>query len=98
MGYKNREAKSIGSILSKIVNEHGWGSRLDEQMLISKWETIAGRMIARNTINLKLYNKKLYLKFESAALKHEISYAKSTLIENINNVMDKEVVREIVLE
>lgn len=97
MAFRNYESQELGKIIKSIINEHGWGSKLDEQNLIKSWEKIAGRLIAKNTIDLRLRSGRLYLKLDSAAVKHEISYAKELLIKNINEELDKEVVREIII-
>jgi len=43
-----------------------------------------------------LKNKKLYVRFDSAALKQEMSYAKSTLLDNINRTIGHIVADEVV--
>jgi len=42
--------------------------------------------------------KSLILKLDSAALKQELNYAKTTLISNLNKSVQKNIVKEIIIQ
>ena len=60
------------------------------------WEKLMGKTIAGHTLKIQLRNKKLFLHFDSPALKEELSYSKQKVIQMINEEFGEEVVREII--
>ena len=61
------------------------------------WEKLMGAGIAGHTTNIALRNKKLYLTFDSAALKQELTYSKSKVIEMMNKELGEDAITEIVI-
>ena len=94
---RNREMQSLGDVIRKFINTSGLRPKLQEAEIIANWEEIVGKMIARHTLDLSLSNKKLVLKFDNAALKNEMSYAKSKLMQNINDRFKSRVVEEVII-
>jgi predicted nucleic acid-binding Zn ribbon protein len=95
--YKRVNSQSLGEVIQQFIKRNGMQPKLDEATLVAQWEEIVGKMIARHTLDLYLKNQKLFIKFDSAALRQEMSYAKSKLIENINKTIGHTCVNEIVL-
>jgi len=98
-GQYHRESneQSLGEAIQHFVNALGLKPKMTEADIIANWEDIVGKMIAKHTLDLSLNKKKLSLRFDNAALKQEMSYAKSKLIENINKRYNREVVTEVVI-
>jgi predicted nucleic acid-binding Zn ribbon protein len=96
--FQNRsEGKSLGDVLKNIVNQYGIGEKLVEAKIVSDWEKIVGKMIARHTTKLFIKKNKLFIQIDSAPLKNEISYAKSKLLEAIQNETNSKLIEEIIL-
>lgn len=95
--YLNRsEGISIGDAIKKLINQYGIGEKLIEAKIISAWEEIVGKMIARHTQKLFVKKNKLYIQFDSAALKNEMLYARTKLLENVQNISESKLIDEII--
>jgi len=90
-----------GKTLKEAIDQMMKKSHLDEKFLDmelqSRWEDLAGSLIARHTIDLSTRNRTLYLKLNSAPLKQEVNFRKQLLINKINTKMGKTVISEIVI-
>lgn len=96
MNNKRQNTQSLGDIIQQYIRKSGIQPKLDEAEITKRWEDIVGQMISNHTRDIYLKNKKLYIRFDSAALKQEMSYAKTTLIENVNRSIGRLVVDEII--
>ena len=95
--YLNRsEGISIGDALKKLINQYGIGEKLVEAKIVASWEEIVGKMIARHTQKLFVKKNKLFIQFDSSALKNEMMYARTKLLENIRKVSESSLIDEIV--
>ena len=61
------------------------------------WKKLMGNGIAVHTTKIELRNKKLYLTFDSAALKQELTYSKSKVIELMNKDLEENAIEEIII-
>ncbi len=95
--YKRQNSQSLGEVIRQYIENTGIQPKLDEANIIAKWEDIVGRMIARSTNDLYIKNRKLFLKLNSAAIRQEISYSKSKLIEHVNESIGHIAIDDIVL-
>ena len=68
-----------------------------EVQLRNSWEKLMGKTIADHTTKIYIKDKKLHLRFDSPALKQELTYAKEKVIDSINKEFESEVVTEIVI-
>ena len=96
MNHKRQNTQSLGDIIQQYIRKSGIQPKLDEAEIIKRWEDIVGQMISSHTRDIYLKNKKLYLRFDSAALKQEMSYAKTTLVDNVNRSIGRLIVEEVV--
>ena len=55
-----------------------------------------GPSIFKHTVNINFIGEKLFISLDSDVLRHELSYAKSKIIEILNAELKEEVVREII--
>jgi predicted nucleic acid-binding Zn ribbon protein len=95
--WRSNEVQSLGDVIRRFINKSGLRPKMQEAEIIAHWEEIVGKMIAKHTLDLSLQNKKLTLRFDNAALKNEMMYAKSKLMENINTRFGQKVVEEVVI-
>ncbi len=95
--YKRTNSQSLGEVIQQFIKSSGMQPKLDEATLIAKWEEIVGKMIARGTNDLYVKNRKLFIKFNSSALRQEISYSKSKLIDNVNDAIGHSAIDEVIL-
>ena len=91
------DVRPLGDLIKEFYELHKGPDYLEEQRIIQSWPQVVGPFIASHTIDLSIKNKVLFVRVDSDALRSELGYSKSLLIKNLNEVVGKEMVREIVL-
>lgn len=95
---KRRNELSMKEALDALVSAYGLRERLDEQAVASFWDELAGGMVAKHTVSIKLRRGKLYIKVDSAPLRQELTFMREGLINTINGKLGRPVVQEIMLD
>lgn len=87
--------RSLKEALEALVSDYGLRAKLDEQAIRAGWSDVAGEMIARHTVKIDLRRGKLTVKVDSAPLRQELTFMRTTLVELLNRRFEREVVTEI---
>lgn len=93
-----RDGKSIKGVWNDFMKKSNLNRKLVEQEINSRWEELAGPLVARHTTKLNFYNDKLTVYLDSAPLKHEVSMRKSSLLAKVNKGLDGDVVDELIIK
>ena len=96
MEYYN--VQKLGDLIREFIQMHKGPDYLDEMKIINSWKAVVGSFIASHTIDLAIRNKMLFVRVDSDALRMELSYSKSVLKDNLNGLVGRELVEEIVLQ
>ena len=88
---------SIKEAIEHLLKAYKLNDRLAEKKLISSWESVMGKMIANHTLDLSIRHKQLHVTLDSAALRNELSLAKSKIVKMLNENVGSEVINEVVL-
>lgn len=91
------DVKSLGDLIKEFYEQHRGSGYLDEIKLINSWPKVVGPFIASHTIDLSIKNQVLFVRVDSDALRNELNYSKSLLLKNLNEIVGKELLNEIVL-
>lgn len=94
---KRHNEQTLGEVLQQMINRMGMQPKLDESKLNEVWEDLVGKLIARDTEQLYIVKNTVYVRFKSAALKQEVSYAKNKLLQHINEALGGNRIKEIIL-
>ena len=94
---KKSNDQRLGDAIRELIETYQIKGKLDEVKLISSWEKVTGKVIVKHTKDIFIKNRKLYIKLDSPALKNELMYARSTLLESLNNEAGSVVIDEIVI-
>ena len=95
MGYF--DAKPLGELIKEFYEQHRGAKYLDEVKVVESWPKVVGAFIASHTIDLSIKNGIMFVRVDSDALRSELSYSKSLLIKNLNELVGNEILKEIVL-
>jgi len=93
---KNSNEQTLKEVIQALIDTYRLKDGLQESKLLQSWDKIAGPFIAKNTESLFIRKKTLYVRIGSPALKNELSFAKSKLIDALNKEVKQEVINEIV--
>ena len=91
------DVRTVGELVREFYELHKGPDYIDELKVINSWKKVVGPFIASHTIDLAIRNHVLYVRVDSDALRSELSYSKSLLLKNLNEMVGKEVISEIVL-
>ena len=91
------DVSTVGELIQEFYELHKGPDYVDELKVINSWKKVVGPFIASHTIDLAIRNHVLYVRVDSDALRSELSYSKSLLLKNLNEMVGKEVILEIVL-
>jgi predicted nucleic acid-binding Zn ribbon protein len=83
--------------IEKFLKDFKLEDKLNETKLVGSWEKVAGKLIARHTQEIFVKDHVLYIKADSSALKQELTYMKSKLIDKLNRESSTVVIKDISL-
>jgi predicted nucleic acid-binding Zn ribbon protein len=88
----------LGDAINILFKQEKLDVRLAQFAVKNSWADIAGEMIAKNTTEISFNNKTLFIALSSAALKHELSFRKQVLIDNVNKFTGSKFIEELVIK
>jgi predicted nucleic acid-binding Zn ribbon protein len=91
------DVQPLSELIKAFYAQHKGPGYVDELKVIQSWSKVVGPFIASHTIDLSIRNKILFARIDSDALRNELGYSKSLLLKNLNEMVGKEVISEIVL-
>jgi len=88
--------KPLGEIIKELIETYHLEGRLNEVRAVHSWEKVVGELIAKYTKDVFIRKGKLYVKVDSPALKNELMYNASVILERLNAEAGGKVVEEII--
>ena len=88
----------IGDILKEIIQVNKLQSGIDDISVKDAWKSLMGNGVNSYTRNVVLKGSTLYVELTSAVLRQELSYGKDKIIRMINDELQRDVVKEVVLK
>lgn len=92
------DEKPLKQAIEEFLKAFKLNDKINQSRVREVWEAIVGQVIVKHTQNLFIKNKILFVQLDSAALREELSYAKTKLIKNINKKVGGEVIEDIVFK
>ena len=83
--------------IEEFLDRYHLRDKLDQAKVIQAWEKVVGEMVARNTSQLHIRHKVLYVKVNTAALRNELLFARTKIMNALNKEAGGKVIEEIVL-
>ncbi len=91
------DVKPLGELIQAFCEQHRGPEYLDEVKVVKSWPKVVGPFIALHTIDLSIKDGRLFVRVDSDALRNELSFSKSLLQKNLNEMVGKKIVKEILL-
>ena len=91
------DVKPLKELVKEFYEQHRGPEYLDEIKAINSWDKVVGPFIASHTIDLSIKNKVLFVRVDSDALRNELNYSKSLLLKNLNELIGKDLLSDLVL-
>lgn len=87
----------LGEAIKDLLDAYKLTNRLYETRLLDAWESTVGTMIAKHTTNIYIKRRKLYVVLDSPAIRNELSYSRTKIVQMLNMSAEHTVIDEIVL-
>lgn len=97
MAKRFNQENSIGDVLKQFIQENKLETGMDKINVQDAWKNLMGPGVNNYTIEVLLKGSTLYVALSSAVLREELSYGKDKIIKMINEELQKEIVKELVL-
>lgn len=94
--FSKRKEVSLGDAIREMLKENGMEDKMVETRLLNEWDNVVGPIISQHTISKRIDKSILFVKLDSASLRHELSYARDHLKKQLNQTVNKDVLKDIV--
>jgi len=81
-----------------MLKSYKLDSKFTEAALVNSWEKVVGPMIAKHTVQLSVYKRKLYVKMDNAALRNELTYAREKIKTALNRQAGAQIIDELIFK
>ena len=89
---------TVGELIKAFYEERKGPGYLDEVKILKGWSGVVGPFIAQYTKDLFIKDGVLFVQLSSDSLRNELSYSKSILRKNLNDLAGREVLSDIVFK
>ncbi|OQX72943.1 MAG: hypothetical protein B6D61_13105 [Bacteroidetes bacterium 4484_249] len=93
---KNSNEQTLKEAINELLKSYKLENGVNNSRLIKSWDDVTGDMISKHTEQIFIKKTTLYVKLDSPALKHELSFARSKLIKLLNKSVNRNIIEEIV--
>jgi hypothetical protein len=88
---------TVGDVLKQIIQVNKLQPGMDQIDVKEAWKSLMGNGVNSYTKNVALRGNTLYVELTSSVLREELSHGKSKIIAMINEELQREVIKEVVL-
>ena len=90
------EFQPLGKAIRSLLNSYNLSTKFDEASLISSWERIAGKPIAKRTRKIYIRDKVLFIEFDSPTMRHDFSLHRQQVLDMLQKEFGAGIITEIV--
>lgn len=94
---REKNIHSLSEALNEFIKENKLQRGMDKVMVREAWEQVMGNGVNNYTTAVELRNNTLFISLSSSVLREELSHGKSKIIDMLNEELDKDLVKNIVL-
>ena len=88
---------SIGDVLKQIIDKNNLQSGIDDVVVKDAWKKLMGNGVNSYTQNIALKKGVLYVELTSSVLREELTFGKDKIIKLINEELNRDVVKSVIL-
>jgi predicted nucleic acid-binding Zn ribbon protein len=93
---RKSNTEKLSDLIRGYVQENKLEKKLTEVDLISSWEELLGKTVARYTQDLRITNSTLFVKLSSPVVRNELLMMKEEIRKRLNERAGKEIISQIV--
>ena len=88
---------TVGDVLKQIIQVNKLQPGMDQMDVKEAWQNLMGNGVNSYTKNIALRGSTLYVELTSSVLREELSHGKSKIIAMINEELQRELIKDVVL-
>ena len=92
---RNSNEAPLKEVLDRWLKAYGLDGKMKELDVIEAWPELMGVAVANRTEEIKIKNKKLFLKMGSSVMRDELLQGKSIIIQRINDRAGFEMIDDV---
>lgn len=96
MKRKDNQIK-LGDALKELMEQYQLNGKMTEVRVYEAWNTVLGPVIKKHTVSKQLIDGRLIVKLDSAALRNELSFGKTKIVQSLNEAVGIDFVKELML-
>lgn len=96
MSRKTNE-EPLNDVIGRLLKAYGLEDGYYAAAVVTHWEKMMGPAVSKRTKQVKIENGKLIIVLDSAALRHELSFAKEKIAARINKEIMPGLIKEVEL-
>ena len=89
--------KPLKAAIEEFLDAYRLRDKMNETKALGAWEKVVGKVVAKNTGELHIRRRVLYVRVTSAALRNELLFARRKIIDALNREAGAKVIDDIVL-
>ena len=89
--------KPLKDTIKEILKSYQLEDKIMAVRIKGCWEKLMGKSIMTHTTEIYIKSRKLHVKFDSAALKEELSYSREKVVKMVNEELGDNIIDEIIL-
>ncbi|MCF8256162.1 MAG: DUF721 domain-containing protein [Flavobacteriales bacterium] len=97
MARRTSNQQPLKDVIDDWLNGHPMARRAKETQIVHLWGDLLGLMVKNHTSSVSFRNGRLTVTLDSAAIRHELSFARTQIVESLNKELGSEMVTELVL-
>lgn len=97
MSKKHRDHLNMGEALDAFIQKNKLQKGIDKVQVKEAWAKLMGNGVANYTTSVELQRDTLFVSLSSSVLREELSHGKSKIINMLNEELNKELIKKMVL-
>ncbi|MFN3404499.1 MAG: DUF721 domain-containing protein [Cytophagaceae bacterium] len=93
---RKSDISPLGDVIEDLLNVYKLKGKINQTSVVTSWEKVMGKTISSRTEEIYMNGGRLFVKINSAPLKHELSMSKTKMIQMLNKEAGTAVVEDIV--
>ena len=94
---KRTNDRVLKDVIQDLLDTYHLREKSNEIKLVQQWEQLFGKTIAKYTTKVFVSNKKLFLTIDSAPLRQELFYSRDKMMSRINEAIEADFIREVIV-
>ncbi len=89
------EFQKVGSLVKEILQDKTLAQRYYQALIRTNWEKWMGPVIAKRTLDVRLYSTTLVISVNSAPLRKELVMSREQIIESLNKQLKTKYIKTV---